>query len=325
MIHLMQALGVGLATQAVGGLIGGALGLGTTYLGNQMQLSQNQALLDQQTNYNENLSNYNLGIQEKLWQDTNYPAQVQEMKDAGINPAMMFAKGMGAGGSTAANTVATSQPSVQQNPALNIESMMSAGQKAAAQAAQTNNTVASTLNTEQDTKNKADQDVILQNEQVISKAQAEIADATAQDTIQITRGSLQSILNNNMSSLAKGLIDQATVDTNIEQAKGNLLQTGLKNILLKSETNLTNEQATAIATGLKQKWVQLNIDQQNANTAKGQLQVSQTNAGSNQTANAIQAAKLDWLKEIGNVKDSTKLLVNSFMQTLGIAGKIIAE
>ena len=94
----MQALGIGLATQAGGAAIGAGLGLLTTYLGNGMQLSQNQQLLNQQTAYNENLSEFNLGLQEKLWQDTNYPAQVQQMKDAGINPAMMFAKGMGTGG-----------------------------------------------------------------------------------------------------------------------------------------------------------------------------------------------------------------------------------
>nr|WAE43673.1 MAG: DNA pilot protein [Microviridae sp.] len=321
-IYLMQALGIGLATQAIGGAIGGALGLGASYLGNQMQLGQNQALLNQQTAYNENLSNYNLGLQEKLWNDTNYPAQVQQMTDAGINPAMMFAKGMGSGGTTMANTVATSQPSVQQNPALNIESMMSAGQRAASQAAQTNNTVAGTLNTEQNTKNQAEQQIILQNQQVITKAQADISDATVQDTIQITRGSLQSILNNNVISVAKGYVDQNTANTLIAQAKADLLQTGLKNILLKSEADMTDAQASAITEAVKQKWVALNIDQQNTNINKGQLAVAQTNAGSQQTKNAIDAARLDWQKELGNVKDSTKLLVGTFMQTLGIATKV---
>nr|WAE43667.1 MAG: DNA pilot protein [Microviridae sp.] len=322
-IYLMQALGVGLATQAAGGAIGAGLGLLTSAIGNNMQLGQNQALLNQQQQYNENLSTFNMGLQEQMWKDTNYPAQEQEMVDANINPAMMWSKGMGSGGSTAVNTVATSQPSVQQNPALNIESMMADQQKAAAQAAMTNKTVADISNVNANTQLQSDQDVVVQNQQIITKAQAQIADATAQDTIQIVRASLQSALNNNMSSLAKGLVDQSTVDTNIAQIKGNLLQTGLKNILLKSEINMTDAEATAITTKVKQDWVQLNIAQQNATTNKGQLTVAQTNAGSLQTQNAINATRLDWQKTVGNVNDSTKLLVGTLMETLGLATKIV--
>ena len=331
-IYLMQALGIGLATQAGGAAIGAGLGLLTTYLGNGMQLSQNQQLLNQQTAYNENLSNYNLGLQEKLWNDTNYPAQVQQMNDAGINPAMMFAKGMSAGGTTMANTVATSQPAVQQNPALNIESMMSAGQRAAAQAAMTNKTVADISNVNANTQLQSDQDVVVKNQQVITKAEAEIKDSTIQDSVQIVRASLQSIINDNVISVAKGYVDKLTADTRVAQAKQDLLNAGVQNILMNSQIGLTNAEKQETLAAINQRWKEISISKQNADTNAKNASTNWINAMTNIDNNIVSEYNADTQRQqlllnkfINNMSATDKAGFEMLMGSIGIAGTIAGK
>ena len=85
------ALGQGLATGLTGMALQGGL--------NQMQQSQNQALLQQQTQAQEQIMDYGYQKQMDFWNATNYPAQVQQLEKAGLNPALLYAKG-GPGGQT---------------------------------------------------------------------------------------------------------------------------------------------------------------------------------------------------------------------------------
>jgi hypothetical protein len=71
---------------------------------NQMELmdyqTENQLQLMQQQFYNQtglNVQGHELQFQ--MWLKTNYPAQVEQMKKAGLNPALMY-KGAGPGGTT---------------------------------------------------------------------------------------------------------------------------------------------------------------------------------------------------------------------------------
>ena len=59
------------------------------------------------------LADYNAAKQLEMWKATNYPAQVEQMKLAGLNPALAY--GMGGGGGVTAN-VATGKTSGGQAP-----------------------------------------------------------------------------------------------------------------------------------------------------------------------------------------------------------------
>ena len=74
-------------------IIGAGIGLGLGQYNDQRQLQQQDALNELQNKWDTVASNRDLQDQLELWQATNYPAQVQQMKEAGLNPAMMYKSG----------------------------------------------------------------------------------------------------------------------------------------------------------------------------------------------------------------------------------------
>ena len=81
--------------------IGAGLGLLLGKENDRRQINQQQKLTDMQVQAQKNLTDYNRASQLQMWKDTNYGAQVQQMKQAGINPALLY--GGGGGGGTTAN------------------------------------------------------------------------------------------------------------------------------------------------------------------------------------------------------------------------------
>lgn len=63
------------------------------------QYEQQKRLTEMQAGYNEQLMEKSYDLQQQMWNDTNYEAQIEHAKAAGLNPAMLYAKG-GSGGST---------------------------------------------------------------------------------------------------------------------------------------------------------------------------------------------------------------------------------
>ena len=53
-----------------------------------------------QAKYNKEQADYSQQLALDMWNATNYESQVEHMKAAGLNPALLYSKG-GAGGSTA--------------------------------------------------------------------------------------------------------------------------------------------------------------------------------------------------------------------------------
>lgn len=85
-----------LAQQAGQGLLGGALGLALGGINDRRQRKQQQQLQDMQIRGNKEMTDYNYGKQLQMWKDTSYQAQIEQMKLAGVNPALMY--GMSGGG-----------------------------------------------------------------------------------------------------------------------------------------------------------------------------------------------------------------------------------
>lgn len=88
-----------IGTQAAGGIIGAGMGLLLEGHNDRRQLKQQQALLDQQYKMDNQMANQNWARQYQFWEATNYDAQVQQLKKAGLNPALLYSKG-GPGGIT---------------------------------------------------------------------------------------------------------------------------------------------------------------------------------------------------------------------------------
>jgi len=66
---------------------------------NRQQLNQARKLQQLELQGATALGDYNYGKQMQMWQDTNYPAQVEQMQKAGLNIGLMYG-GSGQGGTT---------------------------------------------------------------------------------------------------------------------------------------------------------------------------------------------------------------------------------
>lgn len=91
----------GSVTGAIGNELGYAIGnlTGSNQRRADEQYKQQERLTGMQAAYQSDLMKESYGLQKGMWDATNYEAQVEHAKNAGLNPAMLYAKG-GAGGST---------------------------------------------------------------------------------------------------------------------------------------------------------------------------------------------------------------------------------
>lgn len=79
---------------------GALLGIGLNKLGQKGQLKQQQKLQDQQIKGAKEMSDYGMDKQKELWDKTNYGAQADHLRKAGLNVGLMYGMGGGAGGTT---------------------------------------------------------------------------------------------------------------------------------------------------------------------------------------------------------------------------------
>lgn len=92
-----------LGMQLAQGVLGGGLGSIFGNIGNNQQYKQQEKLQALQIKGQKELTDYNTMKQLQMWMDTNYPAQVEQLKKAGLNPALLYGHG-GGGGATASVT-----------------------------------------------------------------------------------------------------------------------------------------------------------------------------------------------------------------------------
>jgi len=142
-------LGKTLATEAATEGLGIGLDMLTANWRQQKQLEQQQKLTDMQAKAQMGLSRDNAKVALQMWKDTNYSAQVEEMKKAGLNVGLMYGKG-GSGGTTTSSPGsiggATAQmPELNKNSGMGIQ-MAQAAANLELIKAQTNKTNAEAAN-----------------------------------------------------------------------------------------------------------------------------------------------------------------------------------
>jgi hypothetical protein len=98
-----------------------------------------------QNQYQRGLNQQGHDLQMDMWNKTNYGAQVEHMKNAGLNPALMY-KGAGAGGTTGSQGGGSaSMGSSQQGKVMDLQNAL-IGKQAALLDSQKNKTDAETRN-----------------------------------------------------------------------------------------------------------------------------------------------------------------------------------
>lgn len=116
--------------------IGSGIGAGSNLMGmfssntnQKRQYGQTKNLMGLQNQYQKGLNQQGHDLQMDMWNKTNYGAQMKHMKEAGLNPALMYGMG-GGGGSTTGSQGGGSQSmgGVEQQKNMGIEGAMAMAQ-----------------------------------------------------------------------------------------------------------------------------------------------------------------------------------------------------
>ncbi|AXH74228.1 MAG: DNA pilot protein [Microviridae sp.] len=89
-----------LGMQAAGNAVNGITGAIFGSMNDKRQLRQQDRLNKQQQRYDMEMSNFQREQQMKMWEDTNYSAQVAQLEKAGLSKGLIYG-GSGGGGTTA--------------------------------------------------------------------------------------------------------------------------------------------------------------------------------------------------------------------------------
>lgn len=88
-----------LGQQAAGSAVGGILGIATGAINDKRQIRQQRKLQQMQMQGQKEMVNFNNQKALEMWEKTGYGATVNQIKEAGLNPALIYGMG-GAGGQT---------------------------------------------------------------------------------------------------------------------------------------------------------------------------------------------------------------------------------
>lgn len=292
---LLGQIGGGIGSALSGGL-GGLMGMMFQGEQNQNQLNQQQALTNMQEQANEKLSAFNFNQQFDLWNKTNYPAQVDQLNKAGLNPALLYGKSGGGGTTTGTPSggigmgIAPSGNPVQQMMQNTI-----AGQEAAADIklknAQADNIAAKTPqeaglmtatidSINQGVNNQKAQEALTDAQAQTARIANSIQGETIDDQIATIRATAGQIQNEMQRTVRQNNMDAATYNDKISTIHGIMIGTFINNNLQKAQTNqaqaaTTNiqQQTTQSIQTIAQQWKQLGINQQNANTQESQMKI----------------------------------------------------
>lgn len=276
----LAELGMQAAGQTAGNIVNEGMGLLTQPLKNKQQLKQAGRLQELQIKGSKELTDYNTAKQLEMWKATSYPGQVAMMKEAGINPALLYGMG-GAGGATAnINT-----GNVQGQSAGTAQASRGAegmGMQMALIQAQKENIEADTRlknvdankkegvdsqvglatieSIKQATKNAKVQEEILKFEQALKKIDVNVAQQTEGDRMaQIV------VMAEAAASTAEMLerdntIAAETRDAKVMEIKALALNAVLRNELTAAQIKKTDAEINEIAQSIAQKWQGLDLE-----------------------------------------------------------------
>lgn len=261
------------------------LGMALQRANDKRQLRQQEKLSKQQMGFDMQMTDYQFSKQLQMWKDTNYHAQMEQLKKAGLNPGLLY--GMSGGGGTTTGGGAAHVGGAQApTGGGEIMGMMSNRLNLGLIQAQKENIEAQTANLNAQTAKTKGPDTELAQTQIKSLTQG-VENQKAQEHLTRAQTALAEIqtayqagtLNDAMDMVAyntrkameewrqaqnQTYISQQTRDKQIEIIGNEAVAGVLRNALLREQKNLTkaqidqiNNDIWATVEGLKIEWGKL--------------------------------------------------------------------
>lgn len=218
-------------TQAAGGQI---LGMALGAYNDRRQIKQQEKLQDIQIRGQKAMAMFNYDQQMKMWEATGYGAQKDQMKRAGLNPALLYGMGGGGGQSTSAQSGSTTGATAQQGGGGELGMALQGAMQLQLLKAQKENIEADTANKRQGTAKSA-----METEQgylnLDKSSETYWADVTR------IKHEAQSAVEKYQSDYAKGVIDVQTMNKRIEEVEVDVANKVLQGAVMESNIKM-NEQ-----------------------------------------------------------------------------------
>ena len=257
----MGKFGNWLSNNAMGlvGMVGGAIAA-------KRQFNNEKKLMHLQAQYNKEQAKYTSDLQKDMWNYTNYENQIQHIKNAGLNPALLY--GMSGGGGS---TTGTAQAAGVNNTGSQAVGM-------GLEAAQLLSNIR--LNNAMADKNEADADKTRGVDTDLAKAQKELAEFNAKladEKVKLTREQV-----NTQKQLTNKLIEEtrltATNADIAEETKENEIQKSAQelqnmiwdSVLKTAQIDLTDAQTDLIKKETEVVWYNAISYRKHADAAKEQ-------------------------------------------------------
>lgn len=243
---------MGLLENAAGAAAGQGMGLIFGEMQDRRQLKQARRLQELQMQGQRGMALTNFDLQKRMWDETNTEAQVEHMKNAGINPATMY--GTGGGGNA---TVGNQGGNVSGQSAGDPNEGIGMGLQMASQIALMK---AQKENIEADTENK---------KAGAGKAVAEAAGQGIENQVATNTQRSKELKIGADAQIAAEEASMATTRNEILKAttedqkniiKAEAIGKILENKLTTAKTGLTNQQAEEVAESIKQEWSRIILE-----------------------------------------------------------------
>lgn len=288
-------------------LIGGIIGMVGQRQREKRAMNNQKELMDIQHRNQQRLNQQGFDLQKRMWDETNYEAQMEHIKNAGLNPALMY--GMSGGGGTTTGSqgggsaTGGQAPAPQQMPTMDIQQSLMMKAQLDLMRAQANKTKAeadkiSGIDTaeaqtriESLTQGISNQKAV----EALTRAQTELADidrlikdSTSQNVIhEIIAKSEKAMQDAEIAGFQKD-VDQATIDDKIEIIKQNAIGAALINTLnrlgvskVKAETANIGEQTRLLGAKIYDTYRQIDL-------AKYSNETDRMNAETNALRQAVE-------------------------------------
>lgn len=261
---------------------------------------QSEKLMGLQVQNQMKLDKYGQQLQMETWKNTSYPAQIAMMKEAGLNPALMYGQAGGGGvtgsqggGSASMGNAAPIQPWISMDLGNAMATMASIKlteaqtKKAEAEAkaiettaipeAQTRITEAGYRieNLKAVTENEKAKNALIEAQTQWQNIQNNVANQTAEELVKQVMLNNSKLSNEVRTSLAQANVSESTINSQIAQIENTAVLQGVmvnlqKQNILKSqaETKEAYTKIQATITGVIQDWTRLNQDQQKITISK---------------------------------------------------------
>ncbi len=215
------------------------------------QHTRQKELMDIQNKNQQGLNKQGHDLQMDMWNKTNYGAQMGHMKEAGLNPGLMYGQS-GAGGATTGSQGGGSAASGSAAAPMDIGNAVQAG----LMMAQTRKLDAETKNLEEGAGLKGSQKSNIDEDTRGKNISNEIAEMTKDDLIGQVRIELDKGKADLVAKEIENRINNATEESQKNQIKQDALNAGIEAELKRQNISLKAEEERALYHSIIQKYMQ---------------------------------------------------------------------